>query len=863
MTPSNQDFLQHLFKDDAPFVHVTDFMYDPYHIPPAKRLMSWKGDWFRQYRMKTDSNQYFCISIFNPDDQGVARRRKALFLRTRVIVLDDVREKLSMDAVSLLPEPAWILETSPGSEQWGYILNTPCSDRHRVENLLDGLVANGLAPDGKDPGMKGVTRYVRLPEGYNTKANKMIDGKPFNCRMKEWHPERTTTMEALAAPFSVNLDAVRREARTDGAADIPDHPLLQMPDIIHIKEVRSNGRFDITCPWVDEHTGEDDSGTAIFTNDDGSIGFKCHHGGCISKTARHLVKYIDRAAPGFGDVFSSWKMQRAFSDIITTDVQQEKTKVSFMDSPVWPKTDLLASQSQQGLEPQAQGFDDLLDTLKREVHTSPEARDLAQKILRLLESLPTIDRHHWHNEVCDNMRWTKQEFKSIIKDLRVTWYEGSQENMTFLSDVIYVKEQNRLYDYNTQIFYTPEAFHNSFSHLDAEARKTALQEGAVQKVDKIDFAPKQARVYTKDGIVYGNTWCASKVSTGKPGDCSRWLDHWDAMGWGEHREHHLQFMAYTLKHPEDKINHILILGGMEGTGKDFLLQPLIEAMGDYSTTIEGDDLLSNHNEYLLSTKHLHINETELGDHREAKAISNKLKPIAAAPPRTLRMNPKGITAINVTNILNATMTTNSQIPIQLNGPSRRFYAAWTDLSIRDENDEMIPAWIEYWNDRWNWMNKGGYEYCIHYLLNEVDISKFNPGAPPPMTDFLRNIREASKSPVQQTIEAFIRNRIGAFQSDLITASEITSTIKAASMMHSDMIYADVNWFNVINVGKKLSDISNCIQLRGSIGKRSVRLWAIRDLDKYKLMPASLLLLEYDKQIAKCKSADNARLRIVE
>jgi hypothetical protein len=847
MTPSNQEFLQHLFKDDAPFVHVTDFTYDPGNIPSDKHLIAWKGDWFSRYKMKTGSNQYFTVSIFNPDDQGVARRRKALFLRTRVIVLDDVREKLSMDAVSRLPEPAWILETSLGSEQWGYILDTPCSDRHRVENLLDGLVANGLAPEGRDPGMKGVTRYVRLPEGYNTKASKMIDGKPFNCHMKEWHPARTSTLEALAAPFNVDLDAVRREARTDGAADIPDHPLLQIPDVIHIKEVRSNGRFDITCPWVDEHTGGDDSGTAIFTNDDGSIGFKCHHGGCMDRTARHLVKYIDSAAPGFGEVFSNWKMKRMFADI-TGDTPVIEPGVSFMDTTVSDTSPTI---------------NDLLDTLKREVHTSPEARDIAQKILRLLESLPTMDRQHWHNEVCDNMRWTKQEFKSILKDLRAEWYTGSQEDMTFLSDVIYVKEQNRLYDYNTQIFYTPEAFHNSFSHLDSEARKTALQEGAVQKVDKIDFAPKQARIYTKDGIVYGNTWCASKVSTGTPGDCSRWLDHWDAMGWGEHRKHHLQWMAYTLKHPEDKINHILLLGGEEGTGKDFILQPLIEAMGDYCTEIQGDDLLSNHNEYLLSTKYLNINETELGDHREAKAISNKLKPLAAAPPRTLRMNPKGITAINVTNILNATMTTNSTLPIQLNGPSRRFYATWTDLSIRDENEEVTPDWIKYWTDRWTWMNAGGHAHCIHYLLNEVDISKFNPGAPPPMTDFLRNIREASKSPVQQTIEAFIRNRVGAFQSDLITASEMASTIKAASIMHSDLIYADANWFNAINVGKKLADVSNCIQLRANAGKRHVRMWAIRNLDRYKVMPPSLLLMEYDKQIARCKSADNARLKIAE
>lgn len=842
MILSNSDFIQALFKDDAPFCHVTDFTHDPGNIPTDQHLIAWKGDWFSRYHMTAGSNQYFTISIFNPDEKGTARRRKALFLRTRVIVLDDVKEKLSMDAVSLLPTPSWVLETSLGSEQWGYILTEPCHDRGRVENLLDGLVANGLAPDGKDPGMKGATRYVRLPEGYNTKESKMIDGKPFNCRMTEWHPERTTTLEALAAPFHVNLDVVRRESRTDGAADIPDHPLLHIPEIINVKEVRSNGRFDITCPWVDEHTGDDDSGTAIFTNDDGSIGFKCHHGGCAERTAKDLTRFIESASPGFGRIFSGWQCERVFKDVANT------TEPSFILPP-------------EPEPPQEQGIDGLIDALRRERPTTPEARSLAQKILRLLEQTPAIDRQHWHNEVCDLMGWSKQDFKGILKGLRSDWYDGG-DDVSFAANIIFIKEQNRFYDYNSRIFYTPEAFQNSFSDQDAEAKKTALQLGAVAKVDKIDFAPRQPRIFNRKGLVYGNTWCASSVSTGTPGDCSRWFDHWDALGWGEHRDHHLQWMAYTLKHPEDKINHILILGGMEGIGKDFLLQPLIEAMGEYATTIEGNELLSNHNEYILSTKYLHINETELGDHREAREISNKLKPLAAAPPVTLRVNPKGVTAINVTNILNATMTTNSHLPFQLNGPSRRFHAAWSNLSVRDENDEMLPAWIEYWNDRWSWMTGGGHQQCIHYLMNEVDISKFNPGAAPPMTDFLRNIREASKSPGQQTIETFIRSRVGVFKSDLMTASEMATTIRAAGMIHPDMLQADPVWFTPTRISRILGDISSCVQMKGEKSGVSARVWAVRSADAYGGMDQAALMQEYNKQINGCKDVGVHKLQVV-
>lgn len=309
---TNQEFLSAVFGADAPFVHVTDFPDDPNDIPADRHLIAWRGDWASRYQLREDTNQYFTISIFNPDDRGIARRRKALYLRTPVIVLDDVCEKLDINEVKKLPEPSWVLETSPGSEQWGYILDEPCHDRYRVENLLDGLVANGLAPDGRDPGMKGVTRYVRLPGGYNTKKSKMVNGQPFKCQLLEWRPRARVTLEQLATPFKIDLDAVRRDARVDGAAEIPDHPLLQIPDLIHIKEVRSKGRFDITCPWVDEHTGEVDNGTAIFTNQDGTMGFKCHHGACERRTGADLLRWLDESSPGFSAEYQRWQLKRQF-----------------------------------------------------------------------------------------------------------------------------------------------------------------------------------------------------------------------------------------------------------------------------------------------------------------------------------------------------------------------------------------------------------------------------------------------------------------------------------------------------------------------------------------------------------------------
>jgi len=853
---TNSEFLAALFGADAPWVHVTDFDFDPGNIPKDKHLIAWKGDYFSRYNLRPGTNQYFTISIFHADDQGTARRRKALFRHTPVIVLDDVREKLSMADVSKLPSPSWILETSPGSEQWGYILDTPCDDRSKVENLLDGLVSNGLATDGRDPGMKGVTRYVRLPGGSNSKASKLVNGSPYKCRMLKWEPFNRVTIDQLAAPFAVDLDAVRRESRIDGATAVSDHPLVNIPDIIHIKEVRSDGRFDITCPWVNDHTDADDSGTAVFTNADGSIGFKCHHGACQDRTGRDLLQFLDRQSPGFTGDLKNWQIMREFTPIgqpsfLSTTTANAAVSIS-PDEPVSFLTSSPDASDSVTQEKSNDATQMLCDNLRREHPSSPKARELASQILKFTDDLPKLDKMEWHTTVCDLMGWGKGDFKEILKDLRHQWYGEKISKAEFYDDVVFVKELNQFYDWKSRIFFSTEAFQNSFSHEDAEARKIALQDGRVKKVDRLDYAPKQPRIFVENGITYANTWSDTTQVCGTKGGISYWREHFIALGWGQYMKHIEQWMAFTLRHPDQKINHMLLLGSSEGCGKDYLLYPLTKAMGENYTVISGEELLRDFDDHLLSTKYLHVNEAELGDRREALAVSNKLKPLAAAPPDTLRVNQKGIKPIKIRNIINASMTTNSMMPLRLNGPSRRFFGVWSDLNPRDENDNMTREWLDYWETRWNWMKTDGWKHVAWHLMYQVDLSDFNPKEAPPMTDFLRDIKEASKSPMQQTLEIFIKKKHGAFRCDILTAADMSDTLKSGGAFSPNDMYVDGKYFTPVKTGMVLKEIGKYQQVVVfNLGYR-VRLWLLRNSERYLQMDSATLYKEYERQMTEAR-----------
>jgi len=132
MNISNQEFLQAIFGSDFIWSHVTDFFHDPGKGFSEESKKAWLGNHYVNTELHKFANQYFTISLFNETEDQLVRRRKELFKSTHCIVIDDIGEKIPLELVLDKPAPSWILETSPGSQQWGYILTDPCKERSSV-----------------------------------------------------------------------------------------------------------------------------------------------------------------------------------------------------------------------------------------------------------------------------------------------------------------------------------------------------------------------------------------------------------------------------------------------------------------------------------------------------------------------------------------------------------------------------------------------------------------------------------------------------------------------------------------------------------------------------------------------------------
>jgi hypothetical protein len=297
---SNDEFLLTVFRDDLADARplVVSFVGNPASVPAKVWFGSpWHGK-SDSASIPASANNYFSLAVFRPDEAGQFRRQKGRFYALHAVMLDDVGTKVALERLTL--PPSWLLETSAGNHQAGYLLRQPLSDGAVADHLMNAIVAAGLC----DPGANGPrVRLARLPEAINGKH-----ALPFSCRMVQWSPDLRYSVAELVDGLELEMAETGRPQRQSGPQDRPgdgDPIWIPRPEENGVLLVLRNrglykaplgdGKHDITCPWVNEHTGEVNGGTAYFEPDDNWPigGFKCLHGHCADRHIRDLLHYVD------------------------------------------------------------------------------------------------------------------------------------------------------------------------------------------------------------------------------------------------------------------------------------------------------------------------------------------------------------------------------------------------------------------------------------------------------------------------------------------------------------------------------------------------------------------------------------------
>jgi hypothetical protein len=269
-----------------------------------------EGGWYAQVGVDVDNqcppgnNNYVNCSSFYPPADKELKARKENFAACHVIFFDDIGSKVPrerFDGINL----TWLIETSPGNFQGGIALAMPMTDAEKTAQLHDAIVGAGYC----DPGVSDLlTRWIRLPVGINGKPqHRDGNGNSYRCRLVVWKPEKRYTLDEILALLKVTLGSGKKARKVCQAIrsvldpetvllpKAPENPVIKaLKEAGLYKTPLGSGKHDITCPWVHEHTGGADNGTAYFEpNESFPTGdFRCHHSHGDHYHIHELLEYL-------------------------------------------------------------------------------------------------------------------------------------------------------------------------------------------------------------------------------------------------------------------------------------------------------------------------------------------------------------------------------------------------------------------------------------------------------------------------------------------------------------------------------------------------------------------------------------------
>lgn len=270
-----------------------------------------------------------------------------------------------------------------------------------------------------------------------------------------------------------------------------------------------------------------------------------------------------------------------------------------------------------------------------------------------------------------------------------------------------------------------------------------------QSVEQMTWAPGEPLLIEDRLVSHGgwidrpgcscfNLYRPPQLKHGDPTLAGKWLDHIQLL-YPEGAPHIIRWLAHRVQRPGQKINHALVLGGLQGIGKDTILEPVKHGVGPWNCSeVAPGHLLGRFNSFVKSVI-LRISEArDLGD-VDRYSFYDHMKAYTASPPDVLRCDEKNIREYSVMNVCGVIITTNHKTDgIYLPADDRRHFVAWSELTKDDFS-------ASYWHDLWGWYESGGTGHVAAYLA-ELDLSGFNPKAPPPKTAAFWDIVDANRAP---------------------------------------------------------------------------------------------------------------------
>ncbi len=406
-------------------------------------------------------------------------------------------------------------------------------------------------------------------------------------------------------------------------------------------------------------------------------------------------------------------------------------------------------------------------------------------------------------------------------------YRDAGSETDFRSYYVFVAVLNVFYHLLSGNYLTITALETRFARELAgrkDKRAFLLSEaGAIEKVDRLVFAPGRPRFLSAQGETCVNSWQPSALRPA-PGDPTPALEHiaflfdgdWVVIGFVLH------YLACLAQRPEQKIRSAILIIAGQGTGKGMFGRLAAAAAGpEYAQHITPTDLSSNFNSYLERARLVLVEEGTRDSRREGTA---RIKGMITDDHVTI--NRKGVATYQMDNFAHLMMFSNDPDAVSIDPDDRRWLVC---------SSQATPRGTAYYTNLGAWIGGGGDAIFLNFLLQR-DISSFNPNAAPPRTAGRTALVHESRPAKWAYLDALREAGDVPFHRDLVTAQDLCDCIAGARQ----------GTLGLQEAGRYLRDIGAVQIGQKRVGHRKPRLWALRRPEHWAEAAEARVLAEYTR-----------------
>ncbi len=305
--------------------------------------------------------------------------------------------------------------------------------------------------------------------------------------------------------------------------------------------------------------------------------------------------------------------------------------------------------------------------------------------------------------------------------------------------------------------------------------------GITRSVNNLGFYPGQPLIYTEDDRAYVNLYTSpAPLLTPTTYEAEMFNDLWDYVFPNEDdqefAEYLLGFYGHLVQHPSVKITSApVMISEKTGTGKTTMMYDVPRALVGHANSrmVSNKVLRSQFSDFISGAHLVHFDEIHINGKWDSDDTANAMKNLVTGD--IVEVHPKGLKPYNIRNRLVITATSNYTSAISLPRYDERRWGIYYLKPERGYTDEQQRLYYQRFA---RWVRGPRGPGVLRYIFSRVDLSRFNPNAPPPETKAKRDMVDQSQCTEVQVIMDAVRDEDGPFSAEVWTLEQVGQWLHA-------------------------------------------------------------------------------------